>query len=251
MGLPLDSRSDYTKLDWVMWTATLTENREDFNALMLPVHSFLNKTPQRTPMTDWYFTSTARRVSFDARPVVGAVFLKFMYDKDIWNKYASKDKTQASGWAEMPIPPETVTLVPTSADTKTSYHYVTEEPSGEWYGSDYSVSQWKEAPGGLGTPGVSKTRWSSSEIWVRRNVEIKESVPEKVALRIWHDEDAVVYINGKKAMSLGGFTTGYEAYEFPATLLKSGENLVAIHVRQTTGGQFVDFGFDAIVPATK
>ena len=155
-GLPLDSRSDYTKLDWVMWTATLTENREDFNALMLPVHRFLNKTPQRTPMTDWYFTSTARKVSFDARPVVGAVFLKFMYDKDIWNKYASKDKTQASGWAEMPIPPETVTLVPTSAETKTSYHYVTEEPSGEWYGSDYSVSQWKEAPGAWELRGLAR-----------------------------------------------------------------------------------------------
>ena len=70
-GLPLDNRETYTKLDWITWTATLTQNREDFEALIAPIISFLNATPDRSPMTDWYQTKTARKVGFDARPVVG------------------------------------------------------------------------------------------------------------------------------------------------------------------------------------
>src|SRR4030095_13401308 len=53
-GLPLDSRKTYTKLDWTVWTATLTGARDDFEALIAPMSDFLNDTPQRNPMTDWY-----------------------------------------------------------------------------------------------------------------------------------------------------------------------------------------------------
>src|SRR5690606_34856823 len=55
-GLPLDNRREYTKLDWIVWTATLTQNDDDFVALIRPVHRFLKETPDRSPMTDWYET---------------------------------------------------------------------------------------------------------------------------------------------------------------------------------------------------
>ncbi len=74
-GLPLDIRETYTKLDWITWTATLTQNRADFEAFIPPIIAYLNATPDRSPMSDWYQTKTARKVGFDARPVVGGVFL--------------------------------------------------------------------------------------------------------------------------------------------------------------------------------
>jgi len=33
-GLPLDNRAGYTKLDWTVWTATLADKPEAFEAIM-------------------------------------------------------------------------------------------------------------------------------------------------------------------------------------------------------------------------
>lgn len=253
-GLPLDHRSDYTKLDWVLWTATLTEDDDDFRALVGPVHHFLDATPDRSPMTDWYYTSTAKKVGFTARPVVGGVFLKLLYDSSLWSKYASQDRTQASGWAPMPVPPKTKPLAGTSENAETVYRYTTEQPRGEWHAVDYSDAEWQMGRGGLGTrstPGTSVgTRWDTENIWIRRAVQISQNPPSRAALRIWHDEDAEVYINGQLVAQLSSYTTGYQVVEIPASALRKGANVIAIHCRQTTGGQFIDCGLDAIIPAS-
>lgn len=78
-GLPLDNRQDYTKLDWILWSACLTEDDDDFQQLLQPVSNFLAQTPQRVPVTDWYWAHNAQMRGFQARSVVGGVFLKMLY----------------------------------------------------------------------------------------------------------------------------------------------------------------------------
>jgi hypothetical protein len=89
-GLPLDNRATYTKLDWTVWSATLATNPDDFRAIVAPIAAFLNKTPDRVPMTDWYDTVTAKHVGFQARSVVGGVYIKMLADPEMWSKWASR-----------------------------------------------------------------------------------------------------------------------------------------------------------------
>ncbi len=86
-GLPLDNRSAYTKLDWEVWTATLADNREDFNALITPVVRFINESPSRVPLTDWYWTTDAKQVAFQARSVVGGVYIPLLANDRAWKKW--------------------------------------------------------------------------------------------------------------------------------------------------------------------
>jgi hypothetical protein len=80
-GLPLDSRANYTKSDWIMWTATLSSDSSTFEKFIKPIHKFMNESTDRVPMSDWYNTDSKKKVGFQARSVVGGYYIKMLEDK--------------------------------------------------------------------------------------------------------------------------------------------------------------------------
>jgi len=94
-GLPLDNRADYTKLDWSVWTATLADKPQpgapdEFAAILAPIGHWINEGPSRVPLTDWYDTKTGKQVGFQARSVVGGVYIKALADKALAEKWRSR-----------------------------------------------------------------------------------------------------------------------------------------------------------------
>jgi hypothetical protein len=88
-GLPLDNRHTYTKLDWSVWTATMAPNPQDFHALMDPLYKFMTESPTRVPLSDWFDTVNGAQAGFQARSVVGGVYIKMLSDPAMWKKWAS------------------------------------------------------------------------------------------------------------------------------------------------------------------
>ena len=73
-GTPLDTRDDYTKSDWLIWCAALTDDREKAKKIISGVNAFLTESPARVPFGDWYYTTGGEKRKFTARSVQGGCF---------------------------------------------------------------------------------------------------------------------------------------------------------------------------------
>lgn len=153
-------------------------------------------------------------------------------------------------------PPVVKTLVPTSEAERQIWRYTTQSPAEGWAAPDFDDSAWSEGPGGFGTketPGaIVGTVWNTSDIWLRRSFQL-DSVPKEgtLALTIHHDEDAEVYLNGQLILSTKGYLTSYMVMPLTGDAareaLRPGRNVLAVHCRQTRGGQFIDVGLTLLI----
>jgi hypothetical protein len=147
-------------------------------------------------------------------------------------------------------PPRVTTLVPTSERKPQVWRYTTAQPQGKWTNREFDDSSWSSGNGGFGkkgTPGAAiGTNWNGDGIWLRRAFELNNHPNgDQLALRIHHDEDVDVYINGRQVSHCRGYVTDYQivSLDDDATAsLKIGQNTLAVYCRQTGGGQFVDVG---------
>jgi len=152
-------------------------------------------------------------------------------------------------------------VLPSSQKQAREWKYTTDEPQGEWFKSAFNDASWKTGPAGFGskgTPGGNiKTNWTTDNIWMRQEFTLGNLTAEqkdKLVLYIHHDEDCEVYINGVKAAAISGYSSAYTVVpmnaEGKAAIKTNGKNIIAIHCKQTVGGQYIDAGL-SILSKTK
>jgi len=128
------------------------------------------------------------------------------------------------------------------------WRYTLEDPGEGWAEVGYDATGWVEGEGGFGsrgTPGaVVRTEWKSKDIWMRATFRLAE-IPGRLAMELHHDEDVEVFLNGHAILSRRGYLRDYETVvlgEEAVGALQTGMNVVAVRVKQTGGGQYIDLG---------
>jgi hypothetical protein len=146
-------------------------------------------------------------------------------------------------------PPKVSVVLPTSEEQPQAWRYTTTAPADHWMQPAFDASAWQTGPGGLGTRGtpgtVVRSVWDTPEVWLRRDFTLPRKLTGQLGLRIHHDEDAVVYLNGKRIGSMQGYTTNYVDIPLPPSArdaLVEGRNVLAVQCKQTGGGQYIDVG---------
>jgi hypothetical protein len=178
------------------------------------------------------------------------------YDREVL-KFDRQNTAALSKKLFQPAPQELV-IVPTAVEKAAIWHYTTEKPVDGWQNADFNDSTWNEGPGGFGepsTPGSKvRTDWKTPDIWLRRTVELPSGPLDGLSINIHHDEDAEVYINGVQVLAVRGYITDYMAQpldEKGLAAVKPGKNVIAVHCKQTGGGQYIDVGISRLVEAGK
>jgi hypothetical protein len=245
----------------------------EFGGLGLPIKGHLWKDNDknwgyRTYKNTDELRENYRRLMVQLRPLVGrglsaAVYTQttdvevevnglMTYDREV----LKLDPKETAKWhkALYGPPPTERMLVETSEKAGQKWRYTTTKPAAGWEKPDFDAANWKEGDGGFGTamtPGSHvRTEWNTADIWLRREAELKEIPTGEVMLRIHHDEDAEVYINGVLAAKTTGYITDYTVLPLTAEgrkALKAGKNTIAVHCHQTTGGQYIDVGLVELV----
>jgi len=154
-------------------------------------------------------------------------------------------------------PPVVRTVLATSQRTPHTWRYTTKTPGKDWHRPGYDDSAWQRGPAGFGQYDVPtnivppRTKWTSSDIWIRRSFDLSDTDLVSPHFLIHHDEDAEVYVNGRLAVKLphhNPFYTLVPLDKDTLRTLKTKANCMAVHCRNTNRPQYIDVGIVDVLP---
>jgi len=134
----------------------------------------------------------------------------------------------------------------------TARYKMEEAPGTDWAKPASDDGGWQTGQGPFGDQRAKTgTSWTGKDIWIRRKFNLAALPQGRLMLKLYHDDDAEVYINGQRVSRQRGSNGDYEMIPLSDEAkgkLQTGENLLALHCRNTGGGSWIDAGLSEEVP---
>lgn len=135
-------------------------------------------------------------------------------------------------------------ILNTSEEDAYTVAYTETEPQGDWASAGFKADNWKSGQAPIGDDEKNvKTLWRSNNIWVRRSFNISNLASiDELFLKLNHDDNIKVYLNGVEVYQKAGWTSTFQYLPVSKSNLRTGQNVIAIHLVNTAGGRHLDFG---------
>jgi len=152
-------------------------------------------------------------------------------------------------------PPQRLVLVATSEGAPQAWRWTTTAPAAGWTETTFDDRGWAEDPGGFGHGYVPnahpRTPWASESLWMRRSFTFDGDLEalRQLTLRVHHDADVDLYLNGVKIVTLPFYTQRYVdvvRHDALRSNLRIGTNVLAARTVRGWGGQYIDIGLHAL-----
>ncbi|MDD7884751.1 glutaminase family protein [Flavivirga sp. 57AJ16] len=145
------------------------------------------------------------------------------------------------------------TILAASDEIDYQADYTESKPDFGWEKINYNSSHWKKGAAPFSNEtSDAKTIWKSNNLWYRRVFDLDNKNLKNLYLKLRHDDNVVVYLNGNKIYETEGWLHRYKYIPINQNIikkLKSKDNVLAIHVKNTAGGQWLDAGLVTEAPS--
>jgi len=144
-------------------------------------------------------------------------------------------------------------VLPASDEKVYMTDYTETEPVAEWKTAEFNSAGWKKGEAPFSDQkNKGGTEFFGKNIWVRREFTLAQVPSRSLYLKIKHDDNTEVYLNGEKIYSLQGWVGKFVYIPLDAAAMETlhkGRNVLAIHVANTAGGAWLDAGIVRELPA--
>lgn len=134
------------------------------------------------------------------------------------------------------------TILPASDESKYQASYSFDKPQAGWESNTFKDADWKKAEAPFGDDERAKTKWTTNDLYFRRTFDLSSVSANKKYLKLNHDDNIIVYLNGKAIYRKNGWVSDYAYFPIENGVLQKGKNVLAIYVKNTAGGRHLDAG---------